>query len=120
VRLAALALAGFVVRVLAATAIALLLALLFSLVRDGTSFRGDLAVGCLVVGCLLLLMAPAGSSPAMRMGTIDPLTASFFPKLIPRMGEEYAGTRVSSSALFFLAGAALIAASVVLHGSPRP
>ena len=103
-------------RLAVALVLALLLALLLVLVRDRGDFRSDLAIACLIVGCLFLLLAPAGHSPAMRGGTIDTWTASFFPQLVPRMSEEYGGRSLSASAVVGLTGIVLIVAGALLAG----
>jgi hypothetical protein len=112
----ALSLIRLLARLVIALAVALLLALVIALARSGSAFRDDLGIACLLVGCLCLLLVPAGHSPAMRGGTIDTWTASFFPKLVPGMAQEYSGTTVSAAALFGLTGVALIVVGVVLAG----
>ena len=110
----ALSLLRLLTRVIVALAIALVLGLLLTLFREGGSFARDFGVACLVVGCLFLLLAPAGRSPAMRGGTIDTWTASFFPRLVPAMTEEYSGTTLTTSAVFALTGIVLLALGAVL------
>ena len=109
------ALIGFVSRLAAGVALALLLALLLALVRDDGSFTESLRVSVWLVGCVLLLLAVAGQSPTMRTGTIDPWLASFYPKLRPKMSEPYSGTQVSSGALFVLAALGLFGIGVALN-----
>jgi len=109
-----LAVVGLAVRVAAAVALACLLAAVLALAREGPSFGEGFRTSVWILGCVLLLLAFAGSSPAMRAGTIDPWGASFFPKLRPRMTEEYSGTRVSSGALFALSALALFGIGVAL------
>jgi hypothetical protein len=108
--------ARLLVRVGIALAIALVVGLVLALFRDGGGFRDDFGIACLLVGCLFLLMAPAGHSPAMRAGTIDAWTASFFPALVPRMTEEYSGRSLSTSAVLGLTGVVLIVLGAVLVG----
>ncbi|MBA3246269.1 MAG: hypothetical protein H0T61_14000 [Actinobacteria bacterium] len=109
-----LALVGFVVRLAIGVALACLAAGMLALIRnDDASFTEGLRVSVWLVGCILLLFAFAGHSPTMRAGTIDPLAASFFPKLRPRMAEEYSGTRVSSGALFVLTAFVLFGVGVL-------
>jgi hypothetical protein len=107
------ALVGFVGRLLIGIGIALLLALLLALVRDDGSYAESFRISSLLVACLLLLLGVSGESPAMRGGTVDPWLASFFPR-IRVMNEPYAGTRVSSAALFVLAALVLGALGLVL------
>jgi len=101
-------------RVVVGTAVALLFALVLALVREDSSFVHSLGIACLVVGCLSLLMAPAGSSPSMRMGVNDPWLTSFAPKLIPQLGAPYEGPTLNPAAAFFLTGVALIVFGFVL------
>jgi hypothetical protein len=110
-----LALVGFVARLALGVVLALAVAFLLALVRDDGSFSDSLRIALWLVGCLLLLLAPAGSSPAFRAGTLDPWLASFFPRLVPVQAAPYSGTRVSSTVLFLLAGLALFALAVVLE-----
>jgi hypothetical protein len=112
----ALALVRLLTRVVLALAIALVLGLLLALVRDGGSFADDLGIACLLVGCLFLLLAPAGHSPAMRGGTIDTWTASFFPKLVPGMTSEYSGATLSTSIVLGLTGVVLLVVGALLVG----
>jgi hypothetical protein len=112
----ALSVIRLVTRLVLALAIALLLGLLLALVRSGGGFREDFGIACLLVGCLFLLLAPAGSSPAMRGGTIDIWTASFFPKLVPGMMEEYSGATLGTSAIFAITGITLLVFGAVLIG----
>jgi hypothetical protein len=110
----AISLLRLATRLVLALGIALVLGLLLALVRDTGSFADDFGVACLLVGCLFLLLAPAGSSPAMRGGTIDTWTASFFPKLVPGMMEEYSGTTLGTSAVFAVTGGVVLALGAVL------
>lgn len=103
-------------RLVLALAIAIPLGLVLALVRSGAAFREDFGIACLLVGCLFLLLAPAGSSPAMRVGTIDMWTASFFPKLLPGMMGEYSGSTLGASAVFAITGIVLLALGAVLVG----
>ena len=109
-----LALIGFVWRLAIGTLVALVLALLLALVRDDGSFIESFRVSVWLAGCLLLLLAVAGHSPTMRTGTIDPWLTSFYPKLRPKMSEPYSGTRISSAALFALAGVGLFGLGIAL------
>jgi hypothetical protein len=102
----------FALRLAIAVAVALALAFLVSLLSDG-AFRDDLAIGCAVVGCFSLLMAPAGTSPTMRTGTLDTWTASFCPKLVPGMG-DYGKAPLSAPAVFLLTGLALLGLAAFL------
>jgi hypothetical protein len=108
-----LAIAGFLVRVAVGIAVAAALAVLLALLRGG-AFIESLRISSWLVGCLLLLLAVAGHSPAARSGTIDPWLQSHFPKLVPRMSAAYSGTRVSSSALFVLAALAMFVLGALL------
>ena len=112
----AISLLRLATRVLIALAVALALGALLALFRDGGGFAEDFGIACLLVGCLFLLLAPAGSSPAMRGGTIDTWTASFFPKLVPGMTQEYSGATLATSAVFALTGIALLVLGAVLVG----
>ncbi len=103
-------------RLLLALAIALVLGLLLALVREEAGFAEDFGIACLLVGCLFLLLAPAGSSPAMRGGTIDAWTASFFPKAVPRMMDAYSGATLAASAVFAITGIALLVLGALLVG----
>jgi hypothetical protein len=100
------ALVGFLVRLVLGIALALLLALLLAVLRDDGSFSESLRVSVWIVGALMLLMAGAGHSPGMRMGSIDPMIASCFPSLVPYMS-QMSTTRVSPTALFVLTALAL-------------
>ena len=108
------ALVGFVARLALGVALAALLAALLAVLRDDASFVESLRVSAWIVGCLLLLLAVGGHSPAMRTGTIDPYLASFFPKLRSTMSEPYSGTQISSSALLVLAALALFGVGILL------
>lgn len=112
-----LALAGFVARLALGFALAIVVALLLALVRDDGSFSASFRIALWLVGCVLLLMAPAGSSPAFRAGTLDPWLASFFPRLTSVQAAPYSGTRISSSVLFVLAALALFALALVLEST---
>jgi hypothetical protein len=112
----ALSLVRLLTRLILALAIALVLGLLLALVRDGDGFADDLGIACLLVGCLFLLIAPAGHSPAMRGGTIDTWTASFFPSLVPGMTGEYSGTTLGTSVVLGLTGVVLLVVGALLVG----
>jgi hypothetical protein len=107
------ALVGFVIRLAVGIALALVLAVLIALVRDDDSFAESLRVAILVVGCLMLLIAGAGHSPGMRTGSIDPMVAARFPKLLPYMSQT-STTRVSPTALFVLTAFGLFAIGFLL------
>jgi hypothetical protein len=112
-----LALIGLVARIAVGLGLACLFAALLALLRTDTSFVDGFRISVWIVGCLLLLLAVAGNSPAMRMGTIDPLAASFFPDLTRKMGEaydEHSGTRLSPGALFVVAALPFFALGVIL------
>ena len=109
-----LAVVGLLLRVGLAVALACLLAALLALVREGSSFADGLRISVWLVGCVCLLLAFAGSSPTMRGGAVDPLAASFFPKLRPAMGEAAPGTQVSSGALFVLTALVLFGLGVLV------
>jgi hypothetical protein len=108
------ALVRLLVRVAIALALAVVVGLLLALVRSEADFRRDFGIACLLVGCVVLLMAPAGHSPAMRGGTIDTWTASFFPKLLPGMSEQYSGTTLSTSAVLGLTAVLLLVLGLLL------
>ena len=111
-----LSLLRLVTRLIVALAIALVLGVVIGSLRDRSGLAEDFGIACLLVGCLFLLLAPAGSSPAMRGGTIDTWTASFFPKLVPGMMEEYSGATLATSALFAIVGVALLIVGALLAG----
>lgn len=111
-----LSLIRLVTRLAIALAIALPLGVLLAVLRSGGGFRKDFGIACVLVACLFLLLAPAGSSPAMRGGTIDMWTASFFPKLLPGMMGEYSGTSLGTSAVLAITGIVLLALGAVLVG----
>ncbi len=67
---AALIVAQLVARLAGAIALALVVALVLTLLGGG-GFLDRLADSAYVVGCVLLLMALAGHSPTMRIGTLD-------------------------------------------------
>jgi hypothetical protein len=95
-------------------AIACLLAAMLALVREGSSFADGFRISVWLVGCVCVLLAFAGSSTTMRSGTVDPLAASFFPKLRPGMSEAASGIQVSSGALFVLTALVLFGLGVAL------
>ena len=101
-------------RAVLAIAIALVIGLLLALATETRGFAEDFGIACLLVGCFFLLLAPAGSSPAMRAGTIDAWTAGFFPKLVPGMMQEYSGTTLAASAVFAITGIALLVVGAIL------
>ena len=107
-----LAVVSLLIRVGTAVAIACLLAAVLALVRDGSSFADGFRISVWLVGCVCLLLAFAGSSPTKRGGTVDPLAASFFPKLRPAMAAGASGTQVSSGALFVLTALILVGLGV--------
>jgi hypothetical protein len=111
-----LSLARLFTRLILGVAIAFALGLLIAVLRDSGGFRDDLGIACLLVGCLFLLMAPAGHSPALRGGTIDTWTASFFPQLLPAMTSEYSGRTLSTSVVLGLTGIVLLVVGAVLVG----
>jgi hypothetical protein len=74
----------------------------------------SLGVAMLVVGSFTLLMAFGGHSPGMRRGVQPPYLASMFPGLARLTGDAYPKTRVSDSALFFLAGVTLLVVGLFL------
>ena len=105
---------GFLIRLAVGIALALVLAVLIALVRDDASFTESFRVAVLVVGCLMLLMGGAGHSPGMpETGSIDPMVAARFPKLLPYMSQT-STTRVSPTALFVLTAFVLFAIGFVL------
>jgi hypothetical protein len=109
-----LAVVGLLLRVGIAVAIACLLAAVLAFVREGSSFADGFRISVWLVGCVCLLLAFAGASTTMRSGTVDPLAASFFPKLRPGMSEAASGTQVSPGALFVLTALVLFGLGVVL------
>jgi len=111
---AVISLAQFVFRLVVGVTIALALALLLALVRDDASFADNLRITLYLVGVVTLMLAFAGHSPTMRMGTIDPWLGSFFPKLTPELGKPYSGTTLSASAVLALTGIAVLALGVLV------
>jgi len=69
----------FLVRLAVGIALAALLALLLTLVREDTTFVESLTASAYVVGCLALLLAVAGHSPGARVGTIRSLARELLP-----------------------------------------
>ena len=110
---ALLSLLRFGFRLLVGAVVALVLALLLTLVRDDGSFSSGLRIGVLSVGCLTLLLAFGGSSPSRRLDA-DAYLAHLFPKLHRRTGEQYSGRLLSDSAIFALVGVILIAVGFVM------
>jgi hypothetical protein len=107
VRAFAVALLGFLARALVGVAVAFVFAFGLALLRGG-AFLASFRIAALVVGALLLFMAAGGSSPARRTGINDPWLASFAPKLLPALSAREGDVQVSPSALFVLAGLALL------------
>ena len=95
-------------------AVAVVVATLLSFAVEGRSWTGSLGVALLIVGSFTLLMAFAGHSPGMRLGTQPAYLASMFPGLARKIGDEYPGTRVSDSAIFFLTGVTLLVGGLLL------
>lgn len=109
------ALIQLVVRVTVALGITLLVALLIALLRGG-EFGHSFGIACLVIGCISLLMAPAGNSPAMRMGVNDPFLASFVPGVSRYLGASYGSPQLNPGIVFFLTGVVLIALGLYFVG----
>ena len=105
----------FVARLAIGIAIAAVAALLLALVREDGSFADSFRIGCYLVGALALFLSAAGHSPSMRLGVSDPWLTSYFPKVVPQLAKPYSGTTLSSSALLFLTGAALLALAILLE-----
>ena len=103
------ALAQLLVRVVIGVVLALALALLLALVHGG-GFRHAFAVAAICLGVLALLMGGVGHSTASR--TLE--TAGRVPGLPATFQSHPGDTTISTSAVFFLAGALLIALGVVL------
>ena len=109
------ALVGLVARVALGVAIAVVLAAVLALAREGGSFRASMEVACWLVGCLLLLLAVTGTSPTRRAGSVDPWLASFFPRgVTARMAEPHSETSVNPAVLLGLAAFALFGIAVAL------
>ncbi len=112
----AMSLIGLLVRVVVGLAIALLLAVPMTLLVLRDDYVRSFAVACLLVGSLALMMAFGGSSPGRRMGIQDPWFASFYPKLVRPMGEQYSQTALSDAAVFVLTGLTILTLGFVLLG----
>ena len=113
-RAIASALVAWLTRLAVGLGVAAVLATLLSLAIEGRSWTGSLGVALLIVGSFALLMAFAGHSPGMRLGTQPAYLASMFPGLAQGIGDEYSRTRVSDSAIFFLTGVTLLAGGLLL------
>jgi hypothetical protein len=113
-RAIASALVAWMTRLTLGVVVAAALATLLSFAVEGRSWTGSLGVALLIVGSFTLLMAFAGHSPGMRLGTQPAYLASMFPGLARRIGDEYPRTRVSDSAVFFLTGVTLLAGGLLL------
>jgi hypothetical protein len=113
-RAVAFALVAWLTRLGVGLAVAAVVATLLSLVVEGRTWLESLGVALLIVGSLTLLMAFGGHSPGMRLGVQSPYLASMFPGLARRTGDQYPRTRVSDSAIFFLTGATLLVAGLLL------
>jgi hypothetical protein len=102
-------------RLLLGVALAFAVAVVVALLRSDSSFSQSLGIAMLGIGGISLLMAAGGdNSPSRRAGTIDPWLASFAPTLWSRQAERYAGTTLSTSAVFALVGLVLVAAGFLL------
>lgn len=104
----------FLARLAIGIAVALLIAVVLALVREGSSFQDSFRIACYVTGVIVLFMSLAGHSPTMRLGVHDPFLTSFFPKLLPQLAKPYSGSTLSSSAVYFLTGIALLGIGLVL------
>ena len=71
--------------------IAAILATLVSFAVEGRSWIGSLGVALLIVGSFKLLMAFAGDSPGMRLGTQPAYLAGLFPRLARQTGTRIRG-----------------------------
>jgi hypothetical protein len=107
------ALVGFLVRLAVGIALALVFALLIALIRSDSSFTESFRVSVWLVGALMLLLAGAGHSPGVRSGSIDPMIAARFPKLLPYMSQT-SSMRVSPTALFVLTAFTLFGIGIAL------
>lgn len=97
-------------RVLVGVALGAVTATLLSVTNLGTgrSWVACLGLALVAVGCITLMMAFAGHSPGMRLGTQDARFAGLYPKLARRLGDNYSGTRISDSVVFAAAGVVLV------------
>ena len=113
-RVVASAILAWLTRLALGLVVAVVIATVLSFAVEGRSRTGSLGVALLIVGSFTLLMAFAGHSPGMRLGTQPAYLASMFPGLARKIGDEYPGTRVSDSAIFFLTGVTLLVGGLLL------
>ena len=113
-RASAQALVMWFLRLAIGLGVAAILATPLSFAVEGRSWVGSLGVALLIVGSFTLLMAFAGHSPGMRLGTQPAFLAGMFPRLARQTGNAYPRTRVSDSAIFFLTGVSLLVAGLML------
>ena len=113
-RAIASALVAWLTRLVLGLGIAAVLATLLSLAIEGRSWTGSLGVALLIIGSFTLLMAFAGHSPGMRLGTQPAYLASMFPGLARSIGDAYPRPRVSDAAILFLTGATLVLGGLLL------
>lgn len=113
-RALALALVTWLGRLAVGLALAAVVATLLSFAVEDRTWEESLGVGLVVVGAVTLLMAFAGHSPGMRLGAQSTYLASMIPRLARRTGDPYPKTRLSDSAIFFLTGATVLVAGLLL------
>lgn len=103
-------------RVLVGVALGAVVATILSFTNLGTgrSWVECLGLALVAVGCIALMMAFAGHSPGMRLGTQDARFAGLYPQLARRLGDSYSGTRVSDSVVFAAAGVVLVVVGLAL------
>jgi len=113
-RALAFALVSWLIRLTVGLGLAAIVATLLSLLVEGRTWVESLGIALVIVGSITLLLSFGGHSPGMRRGIQPPYLASTFPGLARMAGDAYPKTRVSDSAIFFLTGATLLVAGLLL------
>lgn len=113
-RALAFALVSWLIRLTVGLGLAAIVATLLSPLVEDRTWSESLGIALVIVGSITLLLAFGGHSPGMRRGIQPPHLASMFPGLARMTGNAYPKTRVSDSAVFFLTGATLLVAGLLL------